>query len=192
MNKHFSLFAAVALSIFSSVTMASTMSFWAYGNDDTNVNHRLSNIQTDVIKEKVSIGYDISNPAWKINSAKFWLKAVDDQYFAKGDTKNDPNRDPEEQALVVRINGQQGDYASKEIDELKWYDMGLDVTNLLLANLKGDFKATIESSKKSDFLFENAKLVVDYDLKPVPVPAAVWLFGSAMMGLIGAKRRKLA
>jgi hypothetical protein len=192
MNKHYSLIAAVALSIFSSVSMASTMSFWAYGNDDTNINHRVSNIQQDVLKEKVTISYDISNPKLIINSAKFWLKAVDDQFFPKGDTKNDPNRDPEEQALVVRINGHQGNYASKEIDELKWYDMDLDVTSILLANLKGDFKSTIESSKKGDFIFDNAKLVVDYDLKPVPVPAAVWLFSSALMGLIGAKRRKLA
>jgi hypothetical protein len=27
---------------------------------------------------------------------------------------------------------------------------------------------------------------------PVPVPAAVWMFGSALCGMVGLKRRKVA
>jgi len=42
-----------------------------------------------------------------------------------------------------------------------------------------------------DFWYKNAKIVVDYSLKAVPVPAAVWLFGSALLGLTGLKRKSV-
>ena len=35
-----------------------------------------------------------------------------------------------------------------------------------------------------------ASLSVDYAVAPVPVPAAAWLFGSALIGLAGIKRKK--
>ena len=35
-------------------------------------------------------------------------------------------------------------------------------------------------------------IVVEADVAPVPVPAAVWLFGSGLLGLIGIARRKIA
>ena len=31
-----------------------------------------------------------------------------------------------------------------------------------------------------------------FDVTPVPVPAAVWLFGSGLLGLVGVARRKKA
>ena len=34
--------------------------------------------------------------------------------------------------------------------------------------------------------FDNVRL----DFSPVPIPAAVWLFGSGLLGLIGVARRK--
>lgn len=40
-----------------------------------------------------------------------------------------------------------------------------------------------------DYTFDKAQLNVDYS--PVPVPAAVWLFGSAIAGLGFARRRNL-
>ena len=33
-------------------------------------------------------------------------------------------------------------------------------------------------------------MLVRAEFSPVPVPAAVWLFGSGLLGLIGAARRK--
>ena len=35
----------------------------------------------------------------------------------------------------------------------------------------------------------NSRGDINIDLSPVPVPAAVWLFGTAMFGLIGLRRR---
>jgi hypothetical protein len=40
-----------------------------------------------------------------------------------------------------------------------------------------------------DLWYKNVELVINYDLKQVPVPAAVWLFGSALLGLTGIKRK---
>jgi hypothetical protein len=31
---------------------------------------------------------------------------------------------------------------------------------------------------------------VSFDVAPVPVPAAVWLFGSGLLGLVGVARRR--
>ena len=36
----------------------------------------------------------------------------------------------------------------------------------------------------------HAKLDYTYEVSSVPVPAAVWLFGSALLGLVGVARRK--
>jgi hypothetical protein len=33
---------------------------------------------------------------------------------------------------------------------------------------------------------------INLNVAAVPVPGAVWLFGSALMGLIGAQRKKMA
>lgn len=46
---------------------------------------------------------------------------------------------------------------------------------------------------QGDFIFEAATLHVaatDADVNSVPLPAALWLFGSALLGLIGATRGK--
>jgi len=40
------------------------------------------------------------------------------------------------------------------------------------------------------FLFYYALAVRPGDVSAVPVPAAVWLFGSGLMGLLGLARRK--
>lgn len=37
---------------------------------------------------------------------------------------------------------------------------------------------------------QNAQLEIDFEMRSVPVPAAVWLFGSAVLGLLGSRRFK--
>jgi hypothetical protein len=51
------------------------------------------------------------------------------------------------------------------------------------------------TATRGDFMFESATLMVtatDADVSSVPSPAALWLFGSGLLGLIGVARRKSA
>jgi len=42
----------------------------------------------------------------------------------------------------------------------------------------------------ADFSIDNVSIYADVDVAAVPVPAAAWLFGSALLGLAGANKRK--
>ena len=44
----------------------------------------------------------------------------------------------------------------------------------------------------SDIEIDNVQIFADVEVSAVPVPAAVWLFGSGLLGLIGVARRKTA
>jgi len=44
----------------------------------------------------------------------------------------------------------------------------------------------------SDIQIDNVQIFADVEVPQVPVPAAVWLFGSGLLGLVGVARRKKA
>jgi hypothetical protein len=66
------------------------------------------------------------------------------------------------------------------------FDQGLSGTNLM------NFDATITFSHAPGY--EDLILTADSGapISPIPIPAAVWLFGSGLFGLIGVARRKQA
>lgn len=76
---------------------------------------------------------------------------------------------------------------------------GIDVDTVQLANLaaglwtSNEFVLAWEDliADNADFDFNDMVLMVE-SVQPVPVPAAVWLFGSGLLGLIGIARRKRA
>jgi hypothetical protein len=195
MKKHFSYLAAVVLSISSTLSFAASQSFWAYGNDDNAMRAKvLSNDGKINVVKDFSVAYEIGSN-WTNISAKLWLRAVDDSFnrnhctgFSCADG-NGKGQDDKEQAVITKIESDSGSFASMEVGKFEWYDLGLNVTKYLLKDLNDKFTATVGSSLDGDFYFKNAKLVIDYDLKSVPVPAAVWLFIPALIGLIGLKRR---
>lgn len=51
------------------------------------------------------------------------------------------------------------------------------------------FRAFFTKEGEARGLGTGPRLLIDYDLAPVPVPAAVWLLGSGLMGLLGWARR---
>ena len=52
------------------------------------------------------------------------------------------------------------------------------------------FKLHIHGDSTNSFGMSGSyQMTVDSDIQAVPVPAAVWLFGSALMGLVGVTRR---
>lgn len=64
--------------------------------------------------------------------------------------------------------------------------LGPDVAGGVTLQLKASCGAA--ASCLADIYFDNAKMEVN----AVPVPAAVWLFGSGLLGLVGVARRKKA
>jgi hypothetical protein len=42
----------------------------------------------------------------------------------------------------------------------------------------------------SDYFIDNVTIFADVDVPAIPVPAAVWLFGSGLLGLVGIARKK--
>ncbi len=67
-----------------------------------------------------------------------------------------------------------------------------DAANALVNNLAGWNVRTDRQIRLSfvDPQAPNVPIEIDYQLTAVPVPAAVWLFGSGLLGLVGIARRK--
>ena len=185
--------AAVMLGLFSSVSLAAMQSFWAYGSDDdANSPQYIESIGKKTETKEISIDYKLESN-WTINSAQLWLRAVDDYRggHCAGDNCKDGKKgglDRSEKAKISSIEGEDRHWASVEINGYDWYNL-LDVKEILLGDADNTFSALLKASRRGDFWFKNAKLVIDYDLKAVPLPAAVWLFGSALIGLVGLKRK---
>ncbi|MGE4560895.1 MAG: VPLPA-CTERM sorting domain-containing protein [Desulfobulbus sp.] len=51
-------------------------------------------------------------------------------------------------------------------------------------------EAAKNSSARTDFILDSVALTIEGTPSAVPVPAAAWLLGSGLMGLIGIRRRK--
>ena len=76
---------------------------------------------------------------------------------------------------------------------------GIDVDTIQLADLAAGLWTSNEyvlawedvKARNADFDFNDMVLMVE-SVQPVPVPAAVWLFGSGLLGLVGIARRKAA
>lgn len=65
----------------------------------------------------------------------------------------------------------------------------LTVTSLVSLSDLGTLDVTLTATQ-GDFYFDDATLNAVEDHAVVPVPAAAWLFGSGLLGLVGVARRK--
>lgn len=185
MKKSCFYIAALFLSLFASCTMAATQSFWANGGTvqgaDTPV------LLSQGSSKSFSISYAVPGT---ITSAILWLKAVDDNYY--GNNHCTPNctdgffNDGSDKASITSIEGNAVALGAVEIDAYGYYSFG-NITQYLLSG-SSPLSATVKATL-GDFWYKNARIDINYDLKPVPVPAAVWLFGSALLGLTGIKRK---
>jgi len=71
----------------------------------------------------------------------------------------------------------------------RYYIDFLITPELVGDNLSFGFVATATGNNGSGIFYDN---IVFAEVSPIPVPAAVWLFGSGLIGLIGVARRKKA
>lgn len=227
MNKLSYFLSVLILGLFSSVSLAATVSFYASKYTTGPIIKTPKDKPTYVTDSTVknfSIDYsplDLSK--YKITSAFLKLKAVDDSgpwnHCTPFCTDGVNGNDTAEKAIVKVIESSGTTQAATAINGYGWYDLGLNVTAFLVDGiLNGTVLAgwadgvtppttTSEwkcsrggghhhnqciAAEKPDFWYKNAELVINYELKPVPVPAAVWLFGSALLGLTGMKRKPTA
>jgi len=99
--------------------------------------------------------------------------------------------------VISAFYGSSGECDASLLDSCRLYTAILydDLYNPVMALKRGDrgFDATATNPltmQVSDFSDDNASLLVRSTV--VPVPAAVWLFGSGLIGLVGFARRKKA
>lgn len=187
MQKYYFTLAAILLSIVSSASFAETKSFWAVGSNDAASDAKLLNGKES---KSISIAYALDSN-WKNISAKLWLKATDDTFGLRhcqgGECKDGSGwgQDASESA-IVNVKGLSDSLTSTEIGGYGWYQFDTDIASYLVG--KENFVAEIKAALGGDFYFKNAKIVLDYN---VPIPAAIWLFGSAFLGLACFKRKPL-
>ena len=75
---------------------------------------------------------------------------------------------------------------------------GFNGTNVITLALTGTGLAALESNGLLNFTgqvsgslnLNSSTLTVDVSANPVPIPSAIWLFGSGLLGLVGIARRK--
>ncbi len=61
------------------------------------------------------------------------------------------------------------------------------------AGLVGSPSYTLAAGEAINFKYNNQQFYLSgMEVQAVPIPAAVWLFGSGLMGLLGLQRRKTA
>jgi hypothetical protein len=185
MKKQYCIIAAVLLGFFSSVSFASTVSFWANGGTVEGADTPAFLRQNDT--KSFSIAYTLGSN-WTNISANLLVKAVDDggwghcSYPCTDGFYNDGS----EKAKIVKIEGTQVGLGPIEINSYGYYNFG-DITAYLL-NGSTPLSAKVKAAV-GDFWYKNARLDISYDIKAVPVPAALWLFGSALLGLTGLRRK---
>ena len=94
--------------------------------------------------------------------------------------------------LVTRTDAN-GDYQFSGIDIAKFYVGSTYIVEINLATVPSGFIATTPTSLFFNSLGSSTPIsTADFGFQAVPVPAAAWLFGSGLLGLLGAARSKRA
>jgi hypothetical protein len=75
------------------------------------------------------------------------------------------------------VNSEYGVTGSGAVTEIAWYALGVGLIEW-------------QDIRSEDGLYEDQFELVSYSVSQVPVPAAAWLFGSALLGLGAIKRKK--
>lgn len=100
--------------------------------------------------------------------------------------KDDPN-DPNAQQFRLEFAQLTTGGTTSDVFQVVGGTTTLEVLSLVTLNLNGTLDVILTATQ-GDFLFIDATLNADHAV--VPVPAAIWLFGSGLLGLVGMARRR--
>jgi len=152
-------------------------------------------INTSVFQEQVIDSGDVDGGTWTLT-----FDALANPDFNIGD----PASNATASAFIKTIDPNNG-YVTNDIhvdttgvlpDAWGSYSISLALSDPLLAGqlLQFGFNTTASNYENSGVFYDN----ICFDnaggcpTSPVPVPAAIWLFGSGLLGLVGMARRKKA
>ncbi|WP_020483404.1 VPLPA-CTERM sorting domain-containing protein [Methylomonas sp. MK1] len=159
----------------------------------------ISKADSDTSNNSYTLNFDYQLDTTFINNAllKIWLR--DDSTSADDSNSNGLIKDRNEYARITSINGSNVSTSWTEVDGYKQY-ISLDVSDFLSKTGFASLTAVlgVKDSGSKDYFFKAAELYVEYCLDnngggpitSVPVPAAAWLMGSGLLGLMGFNTRK--
>lgn len=146
-------------------------------------------------KLNISIAYPDLNNAF-VDNAWLWIKAKDDSTS----DSTAYNGDGKEYLDLLKVEDQSVSVDKVEVDTSDWF-FKFNVKNFITGSYVSPLDALIASVNlehgQSDLIFQNARLDIDYHTvycppppNPVPLPAAAWLFGSALLGFVSLSNRR--
>ena len=114
---------------------------------------------------------------------------------AGGEVRFTDNMDGSWSAEVFDVNDISGGSITLSVDDsfvlgMTW-DGGASYyaeSNAVLVNAPDDYRISFEGQDVTGASVTGRTLAID--VAPVPVPAAAWLFGSGLLGLVGVARRR--
>jgi hypothetical protein len=165
--------AAMTSAIDAFISGASSVQFWVVGQATPTF------FDTYALTNKAigDVGQFSTNVQSFITDANFGLFGADDNGDGDLWEANIPSGDPEHfGAASIFGNG----FAD---------GFGLD-TMVAMTGTVAAFTGTTQTPLGSFMLASNGEFTYSTGVSTVPVPAAVWLFGSGLLGLVGVARRK--
>lgn len=108
---------------------------------------------------------------------------------------------PPQDTITISFESTDSTYTATSIDGIDTLFLG-DTTDFELALLTTNTDGSFDLSFVVDYVYMGSDIyfinfdsgayadLLGVDLQPVPIPAAIWLFGSAMFGMVAVGRRK--
>ncbi|MGZ8191177.1 MAG: hypothetical protein ACXWTS_08085 [Methylococcaceae bacterium] len=185
MNKILLSTILILSSLMASAASAATVTYYATATDS---NIKLGTISPLKLTQDFSINYAIPSN-WNVTSFTISLKLADDACTSASCPDGlFGGRDPRELAGIIKLESSIL-LNAVEVAADGWY--GFNIANLasyLLPPHTSPLTGTVAALPGFDFIYKNAKVTLEYS--HVPIPPAVWLFGSGLAGLLLLTRNK--
>lgn len=135
--------------------------------------------------EGIIEGYDNDGPVSSASRQPF-STANQGSLYVNGDYY--PIKYLESDGVTIPASGDDWDWLMVELTQARTSSV---LHQILLAT--GDYKLIVSeptSSGKYDNFYDGINLATQSSINPVPLPPALWLFGSALIGILGFRKKR--